>query len=169
MYGNSAPLAVAIWGLSLALLLTASIAAWLVLRASKRDRISDRFVGTNVGTPTNGLGELGVALEDAAKLNSYNVNSMSDPSVHLGSAVTFTPLRYQNSASEIMQSFRDGRVVSIDLGRMDPREAGRLVYFCSGMAALNSGWIFRVTDKVIVLTPLAESFKSSANRDGKFA
>jgi Cell division protein SepF len=155
MYGNSAPLAVAVWGLALALLFAVSVAAWLVLRASKRGRISERLSGTNLGAPAYGLGDLGVALEDAARLNSYSVNSMSDPSVHLGSAVTFTPLKYQNSANEIMRCFRDGRVVSIDLGRMDPREAGRLVYFCSGMAALNSGWIFRVTDKVIVLTPFA--------------
>jgi FtsZ-interacting cell division protein YlmF len=155
MYGNSAPLTVAIWGLSLALLLAVSVAAWLVLRPSKHGRIRQSPNRSNFGAPAYGLGELGVALEDAAELNRYSVSSMSDPGVHLASAIRFTPLKYQNSASEIMQKFRDGRVVSIDLGRMDAHEAGRLVDFCSGMAAVNSGWIFRVTDKVIVLTPLA--------------
>jgi FtsZ-interacting cell division protein YlmF len=54
-----------------------------------------------------------------------------------------------------MQNFREGRVVSIDLGKLDGREAVRLVDFCSGITAMDAGWIFRVTDKVIVLTPHA--------------
>jgi hypothetical protein len=156
MYGNSAPLAVAIWGLSLALFLTASVAAWLVLRASKHGRIGGRMSPANLVSPVYGrLDELGISLEDASKLNGYNVNSKSDPIVHLGSAVRFTPLDYKHSASQIVQHFREGRVVSIDLAEMDVREASRLVDFCSGMTAINSGWIFRVTDKVIVLTPFA--------------
>jgi hypothetical protein len=155
MYGNSAALAVAVWGPSLIILLTVLIAVWLVLRASKRGLIGGSVSTANFIAPTSRrFDELSIALESATKLNAYNVHAASDPSVHLGSARRFTPLDFQNSVGEIMEHFREGRVVSIDLGKMDGREAARLVDFCSGMTVMDSGWIFRVTDSVIVLTPL---------------
>ncbi|MEV7968722.1 cell division protein SepF [Sphaerisporangium sp. NPDC088356] len=63
------------------------------------------------------------------------------------------PTDYQVATREIAQGFREQRVISIDLGEMDRRQAVRLVDFCSGMTAVCSGWIFRLTDNVIVLAP----------------
>jgi FtsZ-interacting cell division protein YlmF len=97
--------------------------------------------------------ELNIALESATALNAYNVHAQNDPSVHLRAVVRFTPLDYEGSVHEVMQSFRQGRVVSIDLGKMDNHQAARLVDFCSGLTAADSGWIFHVADRVIVLTP----------------
>lgn len=155
MYGDNAALIVATWGPSLVLLFTVLLVALLARNLWRRTvpiRPSRRggYVVLSSGRPD----ELDIALKGAADLNSYNIHAQNNPSVHLGAAVRFTPLDYQSSVPEIMQSFREGRVVSIDLGSMDRHQAARLVDFCSGLTAVDSGWIFQVTDKVIVLTPL---------------
>lgn len=101
-----------------------------------------------------GSEELRIALENAVSLNSYSVHSRSNPSVHLEAALRFVPRDYQGSAPEIAQCFREGRVLSIDLGSMESDQAARLVDFCSGMTSVCSGWIFQVAESVIVLTPV---------------
>jgi FtsZ-interacting cell division protein YlmF len=155
MYENNLAGTVAAWGPSLVLLFATLLAARLVYNAQKRKIVREKYriIGHTSPTPER-FNELGSALESATTLNAYSIHTQNDPSVHLGAAVRFTPLDYQGSVYEIMQRFREGRVVSIDLGKMDSHQAARLVDFCSGMTAMGSGWIFRVTDSVIVLTPL---------------
>ncbi|MEV5541789.1 cell division protein SepF [Saccharopolyspora shandongensis] len=63
------------------------------------------------------------------------------------------PSEYQSAAREVLHQFRSGRVVSVDLRSMNYHSAARLVDFLSGMTASRSGWIFRITDDVIVLNP----------------
>lgn len=155
MYESNGALTVAAWGPSLVLLFAVLLAAWLTREAWRRSvpRKASRRVNYAVLSPGDS-DELNIALKSAAALNSYSVHAQNNPSVHLGAAVRFTPLDYQSSVYEVMQSFREGHVVSIDLGRMDNHQAARLVDFCSGLTAVDSGWIFQVTDSVIVLTPL---------------
>lgn len=97
--------------------------------------------------------ELESSLSSAEKLNSYNVLSGGDPGVRLGKALRYVPHEYNSAVAEISTRFREGRVVSIDLNNMNMRQAARLVDFCSGMAAVSHGWIYRITDRVIVITP----------------
>lgn len=97
--------------------------------------------------------ELRLALDDAATLNSFNVHSSTNPSVHLEEAFRIAPSTYNQGVTRILPRFHEGRIVSVDLGDMEEHNAARLVDFCSGMTAMSSGWIFRVTDTVIVLTP----------------
>jgi hypothetical protein len=97
--------------------------------------------------------ELDIALADSTELNSFDAHARSIPGVRLETAARFEPSEYQVAAYEISQRFREGRVISIDLGKMDIHQAARLVDFCSGMAAMCSGWIFRVTNNAIVLNP----------------
>lgn len=155
MHESSTALIVATWGASLVLASAILLAAWLA-RASRKPKV--RQTSSSATDPPSLRGarshELTVALDDAIALNGYNVHAENDPIVRLGTAVKFVPLNYHGSAHEIMQSFREGRVVSVDLGKMDKHEAARLVDFCSGLAAVDSGWIFQVTARVIVLTPL---------------
>lgn len=156
MYEANATLIAATWGPSLVLLFAVLLAAWLTRGAWKRKfpRRPPRRV--NYAVPSSGdSDELNIALKSAMALNAYSVHAQNDPSVHLAAVVRFAPSDYHNSVHEIMKNFREGRVVSIDLGKMDNHQAARLVDFCSGLTAVDSGWIFQVTDCVIVLTPMS--------------
>jgi FtsZ-interacting cell division protein YlmF len=154
MYESNAALTVEAWGPSLILLFAVLLAAWLAFVAS-RGKISGFRDSQSSYMPhmAGRSDELSVALESAVTLNSYDTSSPTDPSVHLGAVVRFRPKDYQGSMGEIMLRFREGRVVSVDLARMDTHQAARLVDFCSGMTAAGSGWIYQVADRVIVLTP----------------
>jgi|SRR2546429_3267341 len=97
--------------------------------------------------------ELEAAIASAIALNSYEVSAPNDPMVRLQAVVRFAPMDYESIVGEIAGCFRVKNVMSIDMVNMRAAQAARLVDFCSGMAAMYSGWIFRVTDTVIVVTP----------------
>jgi FtsZ-interacting cell division protein YlmF len=147
-------LVAAAWAPSLVLLLAVIVAAWFY-RKDNYARSGKRRLPANPypNAITADSSALADALENATDLNRYHVAGSIDPVVHLGSAVRFAPVGYQDAAGEISRFFGEGNVVSIDLGRMSSRDAARLVDFCSGMTIASSGWIFRVTDVVIVVTP----------------
>ncbi|WP_143173317.1 cell division protein SepF [Nocardiopsis flavescens] len=96
---------------------------------------------------------LDVSLSGAEKMNAYSALSGGDPSVRLKEVARYTPSDYQSAVGEVSIKFREGRVVVIDLSRMDPSQAARLVDFCSGMATFSGGWIYRLTDRSFALTP----------------
>jgi hypothetical protein len=105
-----------------------------------------------IGGGSTRSGELDAALDDAVAFNSFDIQSRVDPSVRLQAVIRFAPTDYGSVAREIAQHFRERAVISIDLAGMEQGQAVRLVDFCSGLALMCSGWIFRVTDRVIVLT-----------------
>lgn len=137
------------WGPTLVILLAVLLAGLIGLRiAGVRTRPAYPFLASERGTNA-----LRVALNFAESINAYDVASLNDPHIHLGEIVRLAPTRYQDGAVEIPRHFKDGHVVSVDLGLMSVNHAARLVDFCSGMLAGTSGWLFRATDRVIVLTP----------------
>jgi hypothetical protein len=138
------------WGPTLVILLALLLAGLIGLRiAGGRTRLAYYpFFASEQGTNA-----LRIALNCAESINAYDVASLSDPHIHLGEIVRMAPSRYQDGAVEIPRHFKDGHVVSVDLGLMSVNQAARLVDFCSGMLAGTSGWLFRATDRVIVLTP----------------
>ncbi|GLZ77749.1 hypothetical protein Afil01_25560 [Actinorhabdospora filicis] len=73
--------------------------------------------------------------------------------MRLGAVVTIAPRDHRSPIAEISHHIRNGRVVSLDLSHMDERDVIRLVDFCSGLISGVSGWIFRVSDSVLLLTP----------------
>lgn len=97
--------------------------------------------------------ELAEAFASVDLINQYNIQDAINPSVHLRELTRIAPDKYQDAIAEILQYFKEKRVVSVDLSHMDARQAARLIDFCSGMVAGNSGWLFRVSSLVIVLTP----------------
>lgn len=99
--------------------------------------------------------DLRVVLDDAIAVNTLNDQVNSSPSVYLDEAFRATPSAYKSGLSQILPRFRSGQIISVDLKKMSNYEAARLVDFCSGMTAMSGGWIFRVTDDVLVLTPRA--------------
>ncbi|RCV54677.1 hypothetical protein DEF23_15400 [Marinitenerispora sediminis] len=94
-----------------------------------------------------------MSITDAESLNSYHTLSQGDPAIRLTKALRYSPHDYQSAVSEISIRYREGRVISIDLSKMNPHQASRLVDFCSGMAAGSHGWIYRITDHAIIITP----------------
>jgi hypothetical protein len=138
------------WGPTLVILLTVLVAGLIGLRvAGARTRAAYYpFVASEQSTNA-----LGAALSFAESINAYDVASLSDPHIHLGDIVRLAPAKYQDGAVEIPRHFKNGDVISVDLGLMSVNQAARLVDFCSGMLAGTSGWLFRATDRVIVLTP----------------
>jgi FtsZ-interacting cell division protein YlmF len=93
-------------------------------------------------------------LDSAEAINAYNASALDDPRIHRGAVIHLAPKDYQEGATRIPRHFIEGNVVSVDLGRMSAESAARLVDFCSGMLAGYSGWLFRATDSVIILTPV---------------
>lgn len=153
--GENAALAlVAAWGPSLVLLFIVLFVARFVQSNLKAKR-PVRPLGMRSGSPYSGVvsGVLQAALDDAIGLNSFDVQSRNDPSVRLRELVRLEPRDYGSVVNDIVRNFRQRQVMSIDLAGMEESHAVRLVEFCSGMAAACSGWIFLVTDSVIVVTP----------------
>ena len=140
------------WGPTLVMLLAVLLAGLIGLRVARaRTRTAyPPFFASERGTDA-----LRVALNFAESINAYNVASFSDPHIHLGDLIRLAPIKYQDGALEIPRYFKDGHVVSVDLSLMSINQAARLVDFCSGMLAGTSGWLFRATDRVIVLTPIS--------------
>lgn len=140
------------WGPSLTILLaTLIIFSFLYITHRPLERSPETHTKNDAATEFSG--ELTTSLSDAIYLNSFRTSDASDPSVRLEEVVRFNPSEYQDAAHAISRSFQKGNVLSIDLGSMDPPQAARLVDFCSGMVFMGSGWIFRVTDHVLVLSP----------------
>ena len=96
---------------------------------------------------------LETSLDSATELNAFVPGVNQDNVAHLQDFLRLAPDSYQAAIPKISQQFRGGRAISVDLGRMDYHQAARLVDFCSGMTAFSSGWIFRVSDDVIILAP----------------
>jgi FtsZ-interacting cell division protein YlmF len=138
------------WGPTLVITLALLIAGMIALRvAGTRPR--ETYIIPRVDQ--KGYDALRIALDFAETINAYNVSSFSDPSIHLEEIVRLTPTKYQEGALEIPRQFKEGRVVSVDLSLLSIANAARTVDFCSGLLSGTSGWLFRATDRVIVLTP----------------
>jgi FtsZ-interacting cell division protein YlmF len=138
------------WGPTLVGLLAVAAAFVAVVKATEkpmRRSQNSRFDG---GTDSSSLR---AAFRSAEAINAYDVASFNDPRIHFQEVVRLVSTAFQDGAVEISQHFRDNSVVSVDLSRMNPRQAARLVDFCSGMLAGTSGWLFRATDQVVILTP----------------
>ena len=101
----------------------------------------------------DGNGDLDFALERALALNAYKVNARNDPHIRLKSALRLRPPDLQAATYTILHHFREGRVISLDIGGMDASQAAQLIHFCSGMTAATDGWIFQLSAEVLVLTP----------------
>ncbi|WP_460772065.1 cell division protein SepF [Nocardiopsis nanhaiensis] len=97
--------------------------------------------------------ELERSLASAEEMNSHSAIMGQEPDVRIGKILHYSPRDYQSAIGEVSMRFRENRVLSIDLKGMSPRQAARLVDFCSGMAVASRGWIYRVTDQVVILTP----------------
>lgn len=147
------------FGPSLVLLMAVLLAS-LLIRKTGIFRAAGFSAGaggrTVIGGSTRSR-ELDAALDEAVAFNSFDVRSRVDPGVRLRAVVRFAPTDYGSVAREIAQHFRERAVISIDLAGMEQGQAVRLVDFCSGMVLMCSGWIFRVTDRVIVLTHQSSS------------
>lgn len=138
------------WGPTVVIVLTVLLAGLIGLRVTGSRA---RTGYAPYLTSERGTDALRVALDSAAEINSYDVASLGDPRVHLGEIVRLAPIKYRDGAREIPQHFKQGRVVSVDLGLLSVNHAARLVDFCSGLLSGSPGWLFRATDRVIVLTP----------------
>lgn len=140
----------AAWGPTLVILFAVVIAGVVAWGVGKPRR---RFVFPDGDGPKLGGNLLVEALNFAERVYAYNPALRNDPTVHLGDVIRLTPAEYQDGAIEIPKHFKSGNVVSIDLGAMTNYQAARLVDFCGGLLAGTSGWLFRATDRVIILTP----------------
>lgn len=141
------------WLLIFAVILAVLLAFFALRSSQRREGASelDEFVPNLFDSPE----EIERSLASAERMNAHSAILGQEPDVRLGKVLRYAPRDYQAAISEISLRFREGRVISIDLKGMSPRQAARLVDFCSGMAVASRGWIYRVTDQVIILTPPA--------------
>ncbi|MBE3001265.1 cell division protein SepF [Nocardiopsis sp. HNM0947] len=100
-----------------------------------------------------GLSRVEISLSSAEKMNSYSAVYGHEPDIRLGKVLRYSPRGYQSAVGEISMRFREAKVVSIDVGKMTPCDAARLIDFCSGMAVASRGWFYRVTDQVVMISP----------------
>ena len=153
MCSNDLIVGLAAGGPALVLSLAITLAAWAILSGLAGRRDGDRFSRAGIGFDRDSS-ELKSALDSAVTVNSFDVSAPNDPGVHLGSVFRMAPREYLASVAEVAARFAEGRVLSVDLANMEDHQAARFVDFCSGVVAARSGWIFRVTEKVIILTPV---------------
>ncbi|WP_304454342.1 cell division protein SepF [Nocardiopsis sp. YSL2] len=144
------------WFLVLATTLTFLVAIFAFYATQKRE--SSNKSSEVLQTVFDSPGELEDSLKSAEIMNAYSAVLGQEPDVRLGKVMRHSPREYQAAVNEISMQFRGGKVISIDLGKMSPRQAARLVDFCSGMAVVSRGWIYRVTDQVIMLAPPDQRF-----------
>ncbi|MEH0927571.1 cell division protein SepF [Micromonospora sp. CPCC 205558] len=97
--------------------------------------------------------ELERSLESAVRENSYRVDRDTAPGVRLEAALRVKPTDFAVGAAEVAEILQAGRVASIDLSYMEQYEAARLVNYCHGLTVMANGWIFRLAQNVIVITP----------------
>lgn len=142
---------VSFWFLVLAAVLIFSAVIFVLYVTQKREApsSSSEVIRAVFDSP----GELEGSLDSAERMNAYSAVLGQEPDVRLGRVVRYSPREYQSAVNEISTQFRGGKVISIDLGNMSFRQAARLVDFCSGMAVASRGWIYRVTDQVVMLAP----------------
>ncbi|MFF0230221.1 cell division protein SepF [Micromonospora sp. NPDC005254] len=63
------------------------------------------------------------------------------------------PRLYGEAVIQISAHYRRGRTVSLDCGGLPQGEVIRVADFCSGLSASSGGWVLRVADFVVLLTP----------------
>ncbi|MGW3468760.1 cell division protein SepF [Saccharopolyspora sp. NPDC000995] len=128
-------------GPSLILLVATTLALLLIRKVFLAASSKSQNPGSYYPVPIVGAShDLGVALDEAVALNSFNGDSHDDPAVRLQQVVRFKPSEYQAATREVLNQFRNDRVVSIDLRSMNPRSAARLVDFSSGIDS-RSFWL----------------------------
>ena len=140
------------WGPALVILIALLLFCVTILRITERRPSTIRRPANAVRGNTE---VLRTALDSAEVINAYDTFSLSDPRIHSGNIVRLRPVKYREGALEIQKHFIQGSVVSVDLSRLDSNNAARLVDFCSGLLCGSPGWLFRATDVVIILTPMA--------------
>lgn len=96
-------------------------------------------------------------IDDAVNLNSLSLDTNPDPVIRLSSTERISPTSFAIAAREVTNALRDGKSVSIDLTQIDHRQACRLVDYCSGATSICRGWVFRMTETVIILTPTVDT------------
>ncbi|MFE7874564.1 cell division protein SepF [Micromonospora humida] len=97
--------------------------------------------------------DLEQALNQASTLNAYTPGQADASCVHWGDTLRYTPQDYERATQELPALYEQGRALSLDVSRMNPHQAIRLVDFCSGVSRMTNGWILRVADQVILLVP----------------
>ena len=75
---------------------------------------------------------------------------------------TFHPVQY-NDAKAIAETYRMGVPVIVNLSKMNPDPAKRLIDFCAGLTLGLEGRIEKVTSKVFLLTPYSMMSTSEGN------
>ena len=142
------------WGPTLVLVLALLVSSVAAVRASRKGKVEAH---PRRAMREDGNDLLRAALESAERVNDYDASLLGDPQIHLNEVVRLTPGKYYDGATEIPQHYLGGAVVSVDLSRLSNANAARLVDYCSGLLSGTSGWLFRATDRVIILTPVRTS------------
>lgn len=78
--------------------------------------------------------------------------------------VAVTPTSYSDAA-RIGQSFRTGDVIAMDLSRLNPEDAKRMIDFSSGLTYGLDGTIKRLAGKMFLLTPKGVVVADSVQAD----
>lgn len=142
------------WGPAVVLLIAVVLAYHLAYRVLIQERTNQRNVHTETYRHNqSGLYKLTSALDSATTLNTFNVHDHTAPKVRLQQAVKVSPGSYDAATHELLQCFLEDKIIAVDLQYLNSDQSGRVVDFCSGATAIRSGWIFRITDTVIVITP----------------
>jgi FtsZ-interacting cell division protein YlmF len=140
------------WGPALVTSIALLLLGVMILRVTVTKPAAER---QHLTPPSRDSAALRTALDFAEVINAYDVSSLSDPRVHRSQIVRLRPEKYQEGATEIPAHFLGGSTVSVDLSHLSGHNAARLVDFCSGLLCGRPGWIFRATDTVVILTPIA--------------
>ncbi|WP_442931525.1 cell division protein SepF [Micromonospora sp. NBC_00330] len=97
--------------------------------------------------------QVDVALESLAKMYPYRVSQGDASVMDMTEPVRCRPQFHSEAIIQISAHYRRGRTVSLDCGGLPRGEIIRVADFCSGLSASSGGWVLRVADLVLLLTP----------------
>lgn len=149
MYVNTSVIAAILSAISLILLLTVILTVRVMHRSAGRGDSRTWFIDA----VPRGIDELDIAIGGATEFNSFHPDGDSGNGVAFSAMVRLAPTKFETSIAEVTQHIHEGRIISLDLRKMERLQAARLVDFCNGIIAATSGWILQIADRVIVIIP----------------
>ncbi|MFG3552968.1 cell division protein SepF [Micromonospora sp. NPDC047557] len=109
--------------------------------------------GYDEATPLPVSRQVDVVIDNLAKMYPYRVSQGEAPGMDMSEPVRCRPRLYGEAVIQISAHYRRGRTVSLDCGGLPQGEVIRVADFCSGLSASSGGWVLRVADFVVLLTP----------------
>jgi hypothetical protein len=120
MYLDTSVIVAILWAISLILLLTVILTVRVMHRSPGRVDSTAWFIDA----VHRGIDELDVAIGGATEFNSFHPDLNSGDGVAFSAMVRLTPTKFEPVIAEVTRHIREGRIISLDLRKIERHQAG---------------------------------------------